>query len=179
MRLAVSCAHCPDGSDRPERSGELERFGIDRLDPYTCHAAFTAEAEVADPGGMVASLIEDVARRCEDEGASLIGHIKCHARMGKSHFHCNLTSTRLGARCGAPAAEGAAVPGSLVQGAALELDLAVLVYGLPSSVLETVVSEALAGAGTADEAPLSLGRWALRPSACAGSSEPGAGHRSG
>jgi hypothetical protein len=173
----MSRPDCPGEPERPDGSGEPERFGIDRLEPYTCLAVFVAEADVADPGQMVASLLEDVARRCEDAGASLIGHIKCHARMGKSHFHCNLTSTRLGARCGAPAAEGPVVPGSLVQGAALELDLAVLVYGLPSSVLETVVSEALAGAGTADEAPTSPGRWALQPSVCAGSSEPGAGHR--
>ena len=126
------------------RPDDLGRFGIDRLDPYTCRAVFTAEAEVADPGGMIASLLEDVARRCEIAGTSLIGHIKCHARMGESHFHCSLTSSRSGARCGGRDAEGCAATGSLGRGAALELDLAVLVYGIPSSIIGTLVSEALA-----------------------------------
>ena len=166
----------PGGSDQSDGSGEPERFGIDRLDPYTCRAVFTADAEVAAPGVMVGSLLEDIACRCENVGASLLGHIKCHVRTGDAHFHCNLTSSRSGARCTGPTAEGAVVPGSLGLGDVLELDLAVLVYGLPSWVLETVVLEALTGAGKADEARLSLGRWVLRPSGC-GSPEPGAGHR--
>jgi hypothetical protein len=158
-------------SDRP---GE-DRLDPDRLDPYTVRAFFIAETEVADPAGMVSVLLEDIAQRCQKAGCSLVGHIKCHARMEESHFHCNLTSLRSGARCGGPGGEGIDGLLPLRSGGSLELDLAVLVYGLPSATLEVLVGEALAEVRPADGASASSGRWVLPPSGLAGSSEPDVG----
>jgi hypothetical protein len=157
----------------------VDRLGADQLDPYTVRASFIAEVDVADPAGMVSSLLEDIARRCEKAGCSLVGHIKCHARMAESHLHCNLTSLRSGAHCGGPGREGLGAMRSLGRGGSLELDLAVLVYGLPSATLEVLVGEALAEVRPADGASASSGRWVLRPSGFAGSPEPNAGHHCG
>ncbi len=147
------------------------------LDPYAVTALFIAEEQVADPEGMVASLIEDIGRRCDDAGASLIGHIKCHARAEEARFHCNLTSLRLGARCGEPGGKRADTLRPLARGGSLHLDLAVLVYGLPRSTLESLVSEALAASGRADGSGPFSGQWELQPPGRSGSPEPDPGFR--
>jgi hypothetical protein len=49
-------------------------------------------------------------------------------------------------------------PGALAPGGTLEVDLAVLVYGLPRRVVEREVSEAMAASGEA-----SGGTWRAQP----------------
>lgn len=110
--------------------------GADRLEVYTVRAHVSGRLG-DEPAQTVARLLEDIARRCEEAGCSLIGHIKCHVRAGEARFHCNLTSRRTGARC-SPARRGRVGD--------LEMDLAVLVYGLPRERVEAVVREGFAAA---------------------------------
>jgi hypothetical protein len=122
----------------------------DQLDPYTVRLHLSGRFD--HPCALVASLLEDVARSCDLAGASLIGHLKAHARTSVGSFHCNLTSMRSGARCAGPLAEHPAATDSI------DLDLAVLVYGLPRHVVAGLVEEAaerLRDAGLTD--------WALLP----------------
>jgi hypothetical protein len=128
----------------------------DQMEPYTARLDFAAGTRLADPCGFVAALLDDIGRRCQAGGASLIGHIKCHATAGESRFHCNLTSLRTGARCGEAGGPGPAeAPGApvssrvvpLAPGEHMFVDLAVLVYGLSRQTLEEIVAEALASSG--------------------------------
>jgi hypothetical protein len=86
----------------------------------------------------VAVLLEDIARRCDEAGCSVIGHIKCHAKAGERAFSCSLTTRRSGAACRGAGQE------PVTPGEVLEVDLAVLVYGLPRVIIETIVIECLA-----------------------------------
>jgi len=108
------------------------------LEPYTVSIRITTPAEIPSPGGLVAALLEDIARRCDEAGCSVIGHIKCHARAGERAFSCSLATRRSGAACRGAGQE------PMTLGEVLEVDLAVLVYGLPRAITETIVSESLA-----------------------------------
>lgn len=108
----------------------------DRLEPYSTRLLL--RGRLADPAALVARLLNDVARRCDDAGASLIGHLKAHARAAAASFRCSLTSLRSGARCAGPLAERPAAVDEL------EVDLAVLVYGLPHASLAEITAEAVA-----------------------------------
>lgn len=110
----------------------------DALEPYAVSIRFTARAGVRSSADLVGHLLEDIARGCEGAGCSLIGHIKCHARAGESGFSCSLTSRRLG-----PGFRGA-TRRPLGPGETLDVDLAVLVYGLPRRAIETIVMDSLA-----------------------------------
>ena len=93
------------------------------------------------PGGFdteefLTGLLQDLAAACEAAGATVIGHLKCFLSSGEAGVHCNLTSTRLGARCG-----GASRTVPLDKPA--ELHLAVLVYGLPAVTIATLAAEVL------------------------------------
>jgi hypothetical protein len=88
-----------------------------------------------EPALLVTDLLEDVARRVSEAGASLIGHLKCHARAdGGRSFRANLTSLRSGARTA-----GDPVPAT----EALEIDLVVLAYGLDRADVEKAVRDAV------------------------------------
>ena len=120
----------------------------DELEPYAVSLRLDAHEPLRSPQHLVVGLLEDIARRCEDAGASLIGHIKCHGKLAGHAFSCSLTTRRTGALChGAGSA-------ALASGGALDLDLAVLVYGLPSAAVEEVVRRALIAA-----LPRSAGTW--------------------
>jgi hypothetical protein len=106
------------------------------LEPYTVRLEANLP-QGADPVSLTRLLLEDIARLCQTAGASLIGHLKCHGRVGDVRFHCNLTSVHSGARCSAERVAGAAGP--------LEVDLAVLVFGLAWPAVDALVREALAG----------------------------------
>jgi hypothetical protein len=112
----------------PSAAGFLEPFGMQvTLGPT--------------PGGFdteefLTGLLQDLAAACDAAGATVIGHLKCFLSSGEAGVHCNLTSTRLGARC-----SGASRPVPLDRPA--ELDLAVLVYGLPAASIATLAAEAL------------------------------------
>jgi hypothetical protein len=108
------------------------------LEPYTASIRFTAPPEIPSPSGLVAALLEDIARRCGEAGCSVIGHIKCHARAGERAFSCSLATRRSGAACRGAGQE------PVTSGEVLEVDLAVLVYGLPRATIETIVIECLA-----------------------------------
>ncbi len=120
----------------------------DELEPYAVSLRLDAHEPLQSPQHLVAGLLEDIARRCEDAGASVIGHIKCHAKLAGHAFSCSLTTRHTGALC-----HGAG-SGALAAGGALDLDLAVLVYGLPSAAVEEAVRKALAAA-----LPRSAGTW--------------------
>jgi len=86
---------------------------------------------------FLVALLEDIASVCVDAGASVLGHLKCFLRTADGHVSCNLTSVRSGAECRESGA-GVVAPGSEA-----ELDLAVLVYGLPAQVIDGLVGEVL------------------------------------
>jgi hypothetical protein len=94
---------------------------------------------IQDAHELTAGLLEEIGRACQQAGASLIGHVKCHVRAeaqagGERRFHANLTSMRSGARVAGEEAGPAA---------SLQLDLVVLVYGLERHQLERAVTGAL------------------------------------
>ena len=107
----------------------------DRIEPYAVRLLL--RGDLADPAALVARLLEDVARRCDGAGATVIGHLKAHVRTAGGSFHCSLTSLRGGARCAGPLVKHPVAVGSL------ELDLAVLVYGLPRAVVAEIAEKGL------------------------------------
>ena len=108
------------------------------LEPYTVSIRLAAPPEIPSPSGLVEALLEEIARRCDEAGCSVIGHIKCHARAGERAFSCSLATRRSGAACRGAGRE------PVTLGEVLEVDLAVLVYGLPRATIETIVIECLA-----------------------------------
>ncbi|MHB1344186.1 MAG: hypothetical protein ACYCX3_07485 [Thermoleophilia bacterium] len=106
----------------------------DRLEPYAARLRFRGRFD--HPPALIAGFLEDIARSCDPAGASLIGHLKAHARTARGAFHCNLASLRSGAHCAGALADHPAPTDSL------DLDLAVLVYGLPSHTVAALVTEA-------------------------------------
>lgn len=124
----------------------------DEMEPYAARFVYEAGASPVAATALVAGLLEDIGRRCEEAGATLVGHIKCHARGEAQRFHCNLTSTRAGASCWD--ARGVRLEGSgqkpcdepvelLLPGASMEVDLVVLVYGLTRDAVAVAVGEAM------------------------------------
>ena len=131
----------------------------DLLEPFTTRVSMTGGGR-ADAAALVASLLEDIARRCADAGSPLIGHIKCYVEAGDARFHCHLTSLRSGARCeGASPPDADALPADAgapqTDAGAVRMDLAVLVYGLTRDTIGVIVSEAL-GAASAGGATWTL-----------------------
>jgi hypothetical protein len=112
----------------------------DALEPYAVSIRLAARRVVASPSDLVARLLEDIARRCDEAGCSLVGHIKCHARGAGRVFTCSLTSRRTGAACRGAGRE------PMPSGDTLHVDLVVLVYGLRRSTIEALVAEGLATA---------------------------------
>jgi hypothetical protein len=86
---------------------------------------------------FLVTLLEDIAAACAGAGVSVIGHLKCLLRTADGHVTCNLTSVRSGAKC---RERGARV---VTPGGEAELDLAVLVYGLPAATIDALVGQAL------------------------------------
>lgn len=107
----------------------------EHIEPYGVRLLL--RGDLGDPVGLVARLLENVARRCDQAGASVIGHLKAHVRTAEGSFHCSLTSLRSGARCAGPQVERP------VTARNLELDVAVLVYGLPRAVIAEATEKAL------------------------------------
>lgn len=96
----------------------------------------TTEGRLSDPMAFTENLLAGIGERCHEAGASLIGHIKCHARTEAGSFHVSLTSLRSGARCGRLSMTASPV-------SRVDLDLAVLVYGLEHETLDRVTRTAL------------------------------------
>jgi|WetSurMetagenome_2_1015567.scaffolds.fasta_scaffold71355_2 hypothetical protein len=112
----------------PSAAGFLEPFGM-RVTLGPAPGGFGTE-------DFLTGLLQDLAAACEAAGATVIGHLKCFLSSGEAGVHCNLTSTRLGARCG-----GAS--GAVPLDRPVELDLAVLVYGLPAATIATLAAGVL------------------------------------
>jgi hypothetical protein len=112
----------------PSAAGFLEPFGM-RVTLGPAPGGFDTEE-------FLTGLLQDLAEACEAAGATVIGHLKCFLSSGEAGVHCNLTSTRLGARCG-----GASQAVPLDRPA--ELHLTVLVYGLPAATIARLATEAL------------------------------------
>jgi len=113
----------------PSAAGPLEPYGaMVRLRPMT---------EGLDPLRFLPSLLEEVARLCLEQGASVVGHLKCLLRTSEGHVGCNLTSVQSGAACREDDV-GVILPKNEV-----ELDLVVLVYGLSAATIDEVVGETL------------------------------------
>lgn len=132
----------------------------DSLEPFTAHVTVDGGRAAEGPAPLVTRFLEDIARRCEEAGSTLIGHIKCHVETEGVGFHCNLTSRRGGARCAGPAPHILTAPPAASSGLRLEMDLAVLVYGLERETIDRAVREALADVFQADG-----GEWTLEASA--------------
>lgn len=135
------------GAPPPSAAGHIEPYGA-RIALGPLPAGFAA-------GSLLKDLLEQVAAGCVDEGATVIGHLKCVLVTEAGRIRCNLTSLRSGAMCVeepavAPAtaaqaspAPAAAAPAAAAQGGAT-LDLAVLVYGLAAATVDQLVGDALA-----------------------------------
>jgi len=106
------------------------------LEPYGARVRLSLGRDL-DAHRLLAALLEDIANACEAAGASLIGHIKCVLRTAGGRIHCSLTSRGSGARCGGDEAV------RLKKGREVELNLAVLVYGLPATTIDGIVEAAL------------------------------------
>jgi hypothetical protein len=123
----------------------------DLLEPFATQVSVSGVSGL-DTAGLVAALLEDIARRCVDAGSPLIGHIKCHVEAGETRFHCHVTSLRSGARCegGVPPSASALSPAEagvpLSAVVAVQMDLAVLVYGLTRETVGVIVRDALGAA---------------------------------
>ena len=118
----------------------------DHLAPFTARIEFrTSPAGIAAPAPVVAGLLNEIAKCCEQAGSSLIGHIKAHAKVESDGliiaFHCNLTDTRHGARCAGNTLM------TLEPGQRLRVDLAVLVYGLAKENVEQIVRDSCRSIG--------------------------------
>lgn len=110
---------------------------VERLEPYGARVLLSPGDESLDPSWFLKTLLEEVAVACVDAGASVIGHLKCFLRTGDGPLRCNLTSVEGGARC-----EGGGER-LLPAGSEAELELAVLVYGLPAATIDGLVGGAL------------------------------------
>ncbi len=116
----------------PSAAGFIEPFGMRvQIDPAASGTPFF------DARSFLTAFLDDVAAACEAEGASLIGHIKCFLSNGHDSVHCNLTSRRIGACC------GGSDTGHLPLDRPIDVDLAVLVYGLPREAITLLVLRAL------------------------------------
>jgi hypothetical protein len=112
--------------------------GAAELEPYAVALTIVAGPAGLEPGDLCGSLLKVVAQGGERAGASVIGHLKCHARFAEGTVRANLTSLRTGAECAGDLTVRVAPGGSL------SLDLAVLVYGLATPTIDTLVRAALA-----------------------------------
>ena len=107
------------------------------LDPYGARVVVFMGAIALEPQEFLAALLENVAQSCESAGATIIAHLKGFLRLGDQLVSCNLTSVRRGAVCRGERG-GPFPPWSEV-----ELDLAVLVFGLPAAEIDALVADAL------------------------------------
>jgi hypothetical protein len=152
----------PAGAAHTHERGATPPSAAGFLEPYGVRVALCPTLQPLDAEPFLKALLESVASRGLSEGASVIGHLKCLLHTGPRRLRCNLTSIRSGATCHGDAAG----PLSLEGGA--ELDLAVLLYGLPAATTDRLVSEALTslleplGVTWAKKTPphvLKQGRW--------------------
>jgi hypothetical protein len=97
-----------------------------------CEAATPIEDKAAQ--ALVADLLEEVSRQCQQAGARLIGHIKCLAEFAGGYLRGNLTDF------GRPADMAGEVPTPVQQ---MDILLHVLVYGLAEESVEECVRAAL------------------------------------
>lgn len=106
------------------------------LEPYAVRLAISARAgAIQSPGGLVGSLLEDIANRCAALGASLVGHVKRHVSTNSGEiFRGSLTDTRHGATV---------IGGYDGPAAALGVDLVVLPLGLDRDAVEGTVFASL------------------------------------
>jgi hypothetical protein len=107
------------------------------FEPYGLRVHLGPAAAGASPERFLIDLLGEIASGCEAEGATVIGHLKGLLFTADGTLACNLTSTRTGAHCRRLGAQ----PVSLSDGA--DLELSVLVYGLPSRVIDTVTRTVL------------------------------------
>lgn len=107
------------------------------LEPYGARVTLPPEDHDLDAELFLKALLEEIASSCLEDGASVIGHLKCLMYAGDRRLRCNLTSVRSGATF---RGDGEA---PLPPGSGAELDLAVLVYGLPAVTIDRLVEDAL------------------------------------
>jgi hypothetical protein len=115
---------------------------VGRLEPYGARVVLQPSARGLEPEQFLTRLLEDLAASCAACGALVIGHLKCLLHTPGGVLACNLTSVRSGVSCTARA--GAAARAPLEPGGDVRLDLAVLVYGLPTVTIDMLLRRALA-----------------------------------
>jgi hypothetical protein len=118
-------------STPPSAAGLLEPFGV-----RVQFGPVPESARGSDPEGLLTGLLEDLAAGCESAGATVVGHIKCFLSDGDAAMHCSLVSRRSGARCSVNAKD-------ISLARPVQLDLAVLVYGLHRDAIAQLVRDAL------------------------------------
>ncbi len=124
------------------------------IETYSAKINLAFERPVPQVQTVIAELLQCIGSGCIAAGASLIGHIKCYGevatgpdtsfhRKDTSHtgsigagpyLHCSLTSLRSGVSC-----RGSAIGPC----ESIDLDLNVLVYGLPHHVIDATVKSSL------------------------------------
>jgi hypothetical protein len=107
------------------------------LDPYGARVVVFVGTKALEPQEFLTALLEDVALSCENAGATIIAHLKGFLRLEDRLVSCNLTSVRRGAACREKHGE------PFPPRSEMELDLAVLVFGLPAAEIDALVGDAL------------------------------------
>jgi hypothetical protein len=136
----------------PSAAGHLEPYGV-RVSLLPARAGF-------DPQPFLLEFLGTLAAGCVDSGATVIGHLKCFLHLPGGGVACNLTSLRSGATC---SVQGAVAPVALPIGEAIPLDLAVLVYGLPTDTVGALVCAELSRLLDRDEVSWSLAAGGAPP----------------
>lgn len=110
-----------------------------RLEPCALRTVWQAQAPLPAEQWkeMLRQVAESIARECVDAGPCLIGHIKGFARFpDEAYLQVSCISADMPADVG----------GNLdAPTASMELDLNIIVYGVPSDTLLSLVKKTLAG----------------------------------
>ncbi len=125
--------------------GHVQQCGVPpsaagHLQPYGVRATLCAGTREFDLQPFLVAFLEEVAAGCIVAGATLIGHLKCVVHLSGGVLACNLTSPRAGARCSSRPTAGAT---TLQPGEDARLELAVLAYGVPAAVIDSLVRSAM------------------------------------
>jgi hypothetical protein len=134
------CEAGPYDGDATDAAECVPPSAAGHLEPYGARVRLRPEQDPLAATPFLRDLLTGIAAGCMVAGATVIGHLKCVLRTEAGVVPCSLTSLRSGAVCrGGPEAAGIVV----TIGEEAELDLAVLVYGVPAKAVDEIVLVAL------------------------------------
>ncbi len=106
------------------------------LEPYSVEQRWSVEGRKVEWGALIGEYLEAIARRCENEKAAVVGHLKALALLPDGGY---LRVSAVGG--GAPTTRDGTVPPGCKE---LTVVLNVIVYGIRQNVLARFVREAIA-----------------------------------